>query len=125
MSETAAILAIAACIGVSIAFFFIGASASPDRARAMLGKRASKYESVDEETLRRAVRATYWGLPGIAFMLLIGALYGGLFLAGPMLRGKVWLGFALAAVIGIGIARMQLVLLRSGIERYLERRLTP
>jgi hypothetical protein len=125
MNETARTLAIAACLGVSIAYFIIGANASPDRGRALLGKRAAKYESLDPEEFGRAVRAAHWGLPGIAFVLLVGALYWGLAGFGPTFKGRMWMGFVFAALVGIVISQVQRILLRTGIERHLEKRLTP
>jgi len=92
----------------------------------MLGSRADRFsEEFLEEELPRAVRATYWGLPGISFVLLVGVLYWGLFLLASRFRGSLWIGYAIAAVIGIGISQVQRILMRTGVKRSLERRLTP
>lgn len=122
------ILGVAGGLGVAIAFFFIGGFASARRGRAMLGSRSERFsDEFLEQELPGAVRATYWGLPGIAFVLLVGVLYWGLFTVATQFRGRVaiWIGYVVAAVVGIAISQVQRILMRSGIERHLERRLTP
>ena len=125
MSEIARTLAICAGLGTALAFFILGAFASAGRARSILGKRAGRFESLDSETLSSSVRATYWGPPGIAFVILVSALYGRIAQLAPAFRGRIWIGFLVAAVIGIAISQVQRILIRAWVERYLERRLTP
>ena len=120
------ILGFAGALGVAIAFFFIGGFASARRGRAMLGSRSDRFsDEFLEKELPEAVRAVYWGLPGIAFVLLVGVFYWGLFAVATQFRGKIWIGYAIALLIGIGISQLQRILMRAGIERHLERRLTP
>lgn len=118
-------LAIAVAVASALGSLYAGAFASAGRARALLGGRAARFESLGPETLEQAVRAACWGFPGIAFAMFVGVLYGVMFRVAPQFRGRIGLGLLVAAVLGIGISQVQRLLMRIGIERYLERRLNP
>lgn len=125
MNETTRFLSIAVALAAAFGFFIAGAFAGTGRARSLLGKRMARFDTLDSETLARAVRATYWGPPGIVLAIVVGVLYAGMFLLASQFRGRIWIGLVIAAAIGVVVARLQELVMRSAIERSLERRLTP
>jgi len=118
-------LMIANAVGVGIVMFLLGANASADRARRILGNRIERYGEIDDADLSRAVRATYWGPEGIAWVAFVALFFRGIGWYGTLARGMAWGSFIAITVCILLAAGMfgllQTALFRGGITRRLDR----